>query len=286
VLNLETSVTRSGDVAPGKGIHYRMSPDNLGSLTVVRPDVCVLANNHVGDYGLLGLEETLGRLAALDLRVAGAGIDLAAAEAPAVVPVDGAAPVAVLGCCHASSGVPSGWAAAPGRPGVALLPDLSDASTARLADSVAREKAHGRIVVVSVHWGSNWGYDVPAAHVRFAHRLVEAGADVVHGHSSHHPRPIEVHRDRLVLYGCGDFVNDYEGITGFEQYRGDLRLLHRVRLAPDGSFRGLELVPFRSRQLRLERATPRDVDWLAEHLDRESRRFGVRLERAGDLIRC
>ena len=51
----------------------------------------------------------------------------------------------------------------------------------------------------------------------FAHRLVDAGADVVHGHSSHHPRPLEVYGGRLVLHGCGDLVNDYEGIEGHEE---------------------------------------------------------------------
>jgi poly-gamma-glutamate synthesis protein (capsule biosynthesis protein) len=285
VLNLETSVTRSDDAAPGKGIHYRMSPDNLGALTAARPDVCVLANNHVGDFGRLGLEETLGRLAALDLRVAGAGLDRDAAEAPAVVAPNGMPAVSVLGCAHGSSGVPADWAAARGQPGVALLPDLSATGAARLTDRIAAEKDRGRLVVVSVHWGSNWGYDVPDAQVRFGHLLVDAGADVVHGHSAHHPRPLEVHRGRLVLHGCGDFVNDYEGIGGHDEYRSGLRLLHRVRLEPDGTLGGLELVPFRSRRLRLERAPSADVDWLADVLDRESRRFGVRLWRDGDLVR-
>ena len=40
----------------------------------------------------------------------------------------------------------------------------------------------------------------------------QGGIDVVHGHSSHHPRPIEVYQRRLILYGCGDFIDDYEGI--------------------------------------------------------------------------
>ena len=48
--------------------------------------------------------------------------------------------------------------------------------------------------------------------IRFAHRLIDAGVDVVHGHSSHHPRPIEVYRGKLILYGCGDTIDDYEGI--------------------------------------------------------------------------
>ena len=52
--------------------------------------------------------------------------------------------------------------------------------------------------------------------VRFAHRLIDGGVDLVHGHSSHHPRPIEVFRGKLVLYGCGDCINDYEGISGHQ----------------------------------------------------------------------
>ena len=80
--------------------------------------------------------------------------------------------------------------------------------------------------MVSVHWGGNWGYDVPRDQRRFAHRLLDGGVHLVHGHSSHHPRPVEVHDGKAVLYGCGDLVNDYEGIDGFEEYRGELRLVY------------------------------------------------------------
>ena len=64
LVNLETSVTRNDDYDPGKGVHYRMNPDNVGCLTVARLDVCTLANNHVLDFGIRGLEETLDVLAA------------------------------------------------------------------------------------------------------------------------------------------------------------------------------------------------------------------------------
>ena len=58
LINLETSVTVSGEFAPGKAVHYRMSPANIACLTVARPDVCALANNHVLDFGQNGLAET------------------------------------------------------------------------------------------------------------------------------------------------------------------------------------------------------------------------------------
>jgi poly-gamma-glutamate synthesis protein (capsule biosynthesis protein) len=168
---------------------------------------------------------------------------------------------------------------------VALLPDLSDATAAEVGAVVGRWRRRGAVVVVSVHWGSNWGYPVPREQVRFAHRLVDAGAAVVHGHSSHHPRPPEVYAGRLVLYGCGDLVNDYEGIGGHEEYRSDLRLLHRATVAPDGALLTADLLPFRSRRMRLEHAAPADAAWLADVLDRESRSRGAHLTlRAGDRI--
>src|SRR5579883_837010 len=81
----------------------------------------------------------------------------------------------------------------------------------------------------------------------FAHDLIDlAGVDIVHGHSSHHAKAIEVYRGKLILYGCGDFLNDYEGISGDEVYRGDLVLMYLPTVeAASGRLLGLIMVPFR-----------------------------------------
>ena len=62
------------------------------------------------------------------------------------------------------------------------------------------------VIVASIHWGGNWGYRTRDEEIRFAHQLIEHGIAVVHGHSSHHVKTAEIHSDRLVLYGCGDFL--------------------------------------------------------------------------------
>ena len=128
----------------------------------------------------------------------------------------------------------------------------------------------------SVHWGSNWDYAVTAAERAFAHGLVEeAGIDVVHGHSSHHAKAIEVHRGRPILYGCGDFLDDYEGIEGNEAFRGDLGAMYFPQFdRGSGALRALVLVPTRIRRLRVERATGADRDWLLRRLQRECRKYG------------
>jgi poly-gamma-glutamate capsule biosynthesis protein CapA/YwtB (metallophosphatase superfamily) len=101
----------------------------------------------------------------------------------------------------------------------------------------------------------------------------------VHGHSSHHPRPIELYRDKLILYGCGDFVDDYEGIRGHEQYRDDLRLLYLVSVQPQtGDLIALRMAPMQARQMRLRHASSEDAQWLRSVLNRISRHFGVRVD--------
>ena len=276
VINLETSVTRRGRFAPGKGVHYRMSPANMPALSVAAPDFCALANNHVLDFGRDGLLDTLDALAGAGIRTAGAGRDSQAAWQPALA--DGAGrDVAVVSFAMVSSGVPSDWAATDREPGVALVETPPDAE--RVAATVRARKQRGDIVVVSVHWGSNWGFHVDPQHIRIAHGLVDSGADLVHGHSSHHPRPIEVYRDRLILYGCGDFIDDYEGITGYEEYRGDLRLAYFASLHPaTGALTRLRIAPLQAHRMRLRPASSADTTWLRVSLDSISHEFGTRIE--------
>src|SRR5579875_2744548 len=226
LVNLETSVTRSDEYWRGKGINYRMHPENVPCLAAAGIDCCALANNHVLDYGYAGLRETLATLQ---------------------------------------------------RPGVSFLEDFSAETVARIACSVRRIKRPRDVVVVSIHWGANWGFEVPAAHVRFAHALIGAGVDVVHGHSSHHVLPLEVFEERLVLYGCGDFVDDYEGIGGHEEFRPDLRLMYFPVVDPaTGRLLSLRMIPMRMRRFQLRRASAEEACWLEATINRESARFGFR----------
>jgi poly-gamma-glutamate capsule biosynthesis protein CapA/YwtB (metallophosphatase superfamily) len=276
LVNLETSVTRNDTPWP-KGINYRMQPHNVGCLTAAGIDCCVLANNHVLDWGREGLDETLATLRRAGIATAGAGADLDAAQAPAILAPGDTTRLLVFAAATGDSGVPDEWAATRTRSGVHRLPDLSMATAARIAALVRRHRRPGDRVLFSVHWGGNWGYAVPRAQREFAHALVdEAGVDIVHGHSSHHPRAIEVYRDRPILYGCGDFLNDYEGIRGHEAYRGELGLMYFPTLdVASGRMRAFELVSTRIRGFRVDRAVGADRAWLLAMLQRECRAFGT-----------
>lgn len=89
----------------------------------------------------------------------------------------------------------------------------------------------------------------------------------------------EVYRDRLILYGCGDFLNDYEGIEGHEAYRGELGLMYFPALdAATGRLQELELVPTRIRNFRVNHAGREDRGWLLARLQRECRIFGSEVD--------
>ena len=182
------------------------------------------------------------------------------------------------------SGVPSAWAATHDKAGVNFLRDFSAASVNRIAEQVRTIKLPGDIVVMSIHWGSNWGYEIPPKQRRFAHRLIdEAAVDVIHGHSSHHPRGIEIYGNRPIIYGCGDFINDYEGIGGHEKYRSDLSLMYLVSVnSRSGELNKLEMIPMRIRRFQLKRATTEEATWLAATIDRESRKFEARVALLAD----
>lgn len=286
VVNLETSITRHDTPWPGKGIQYRMHPDNASCLKAARIDCCVLSNNHVLDWSMEGLLETLATLRRLSIALAGAGETLALAEAPAVLSTS-AGRVLVFAACTDDSGVPPAWAATPHRAGVHRLPDLSDHTRDRIAAGIRDHRRDGDRVVFSVHWGGNWGFPVAPEQRRFAQGLIDhAGVDLVHGHSPHHVKGIEVHRGHLILYGCGDFIDDYEGIGGYGNFRGDLGAMYFPRIAKDdGHLLGLDLVPTRIRHMRVNRAEGDDRRWLLATLQRECRRLDADVvERDGSFV--
>jgi poly-gamma-glutamate capsule biosynthesis protein CapA/YwtB (metallophosphatase superfamily) len=277
VINLETSITRSGKPVP-KGINYRMSPENAECLRSLGADCCILANNHVLDWGEPGLIETLSTLDRLKIKFAGAGKNLAQAQNPAVIEIADGRRVLVFGCADISSGTPESWAATATKPGVNVIPGLTRKVVVDIAQRRMAIARPGDIAVVSIHWGPNWGYEVDQAQRQFAHDLIEiAGVSIVHGHSSHHAKAIEIFQDRLILYGCGDFINDYEGIAGPEGFRDDLPLMYFADIAKGGSLLGLEVVPFRLRRFQLAIPSQQETDWLLNTLSRECAKFGAQV---------
>lgn len=175
IINLEISVTAS-DHAWDKGIHYRMHPRNVACLSAA------------------GLDETLATLHAAGLATARADSERTTAEAPAVLPLNGNARLLISTTATGDSGVPPDWAAGPHQPGISRLPDRSPDTVQHLRARIEAYRRPDDLVLVSAHWGGNWRFRIAPEQRAFARALVdEAGVDLIHGHSSHHIRGLEIH---------------------------------------------------------------------------------------------
>jgi len=282
IINLETSVTKSGTPWQGKSIHYRMHPGNTPVLNAAEIDVCVLGNNHILDWGYEGLKDTLSSIRNEDIQTTGAGENQEFACKPAVLKY-GPGRLLVFSYGSPTAGIPLDWSAAAEKPGVNLLPGFGNDAAKKIIEIVQGHRVEGDIVMLSVHWGGNYGYDVPARQQKLAHRLLDSGlVDLIHGHSSHHPMGIEIYKGRLIIYGCGDLINDYEGIRGREEYRSDLRLLYFPKLDASGKLLNLEMTPLKTRRFQLKHTDKKETGWLADTLFRECNKFGGSVEVSSD----
>ncbi|HSP12903.1 MAG TPA: CapA family protein, partial [Salegentibacter sp.] len=276
LINLETSITTNDKPWPGKGIHYRMHPQNIELLTAAKIDHLSLANNHVLDWGRKGLEQTMKSLKIAGINFSGVGNNEKEAAVASVLETRKGR-VLVFSYGMPNSGIFDNWAAGSDRSGVNFLPGMSDREISKINDQISAQKHPGDLVIISVHWGGNWGYEISDRQREFSHQLIDQGiVDLVFGHSSHHPMGIEVYQNKLIIYGAGDFINDYEGISGHEEYRSDLRLMYFPEIDMEtGELIALKLVPMQMKKLRLNKVSDKDLNWLRKILEREGKKLGT-----------
>jgi poly-gamma-glutamate capsule biosynthesis protein CapA/YwtB (metallophosphatase superfamily) len=207
LCNLECAMTDAGTpwAWPSKAFHFGTDERNVRALLAARFDIVSLANNHILDYGEAGMTRTIELLDASAIGHAGAGSDFEQAAAPAERMV-GSARVGVI----AFTDNEPGWAAGRSTPGTFFVPlEGDDPEATPLLAAVRTARSRVDVLVVSAHWGPNWGDEPAPGHVRLGHALIDSGADIVFGHSGHIVRGVEIYRQRPILYCAGDFVDDY-----------------------------------------------------------------------------
>jgi len=228
-LNLETSVTTHAVKWPTKVFNYRMHPANISALQVAGIHYAGLANNHTLDFREEGLLETAKTVKAAGIAFAGAGENEDEATKPAILYFSGEeSEIEHEIHVWAASDHPSDWAKVRTFHFIDYTPQIRARLKKLLTAPTSNDAA---LKVFSVHWGPNYSWQ-PADEIRdLAHFLVdECGIDIVHGHSSHHVQGVEVYAGKLIIYGCGDFVDDYAVVPG---YRNDLSAVWRVSVEND-----------------------------------------------------
>lgn len=202
--NLECPVTDSTTRWPRpKTWKFRASEKALDILKGGGIGAVSFANNHSGDYCEQGLTDTLEACAAAGIVCYGAGRTLAEAQAPKIVTLKGRR----LGLMSFSDRMPE-YGATETRPGTNFAwPPKGAPEAARVMAPLAAAEVDLRLV--SAHWGPDLMSRPTGARRRFARRLVETGADVIHGHSSHLTHGVEVIEGRPVIYDNGNCIEDF-----------------------------------------------------------------------------
>jgi poly-gamma-glutamate capsule biosynthesis protein CapA/YwtB (metallophosphatase superfamily) len=303
VVNLETSATTSSRKWPRKAFNYRMHPANVTVLTRANVDYTSLANNHVLDFQAEGMRDTCEALDRAHIAHSGCGANSEQSMRPAIVHTSGGLKVGWF----SFSDHPTSWAATTSQPGINFVDTehLTDSTIDRVCGAIREWRARELFdfTGVSVHWGPNYEWAPSANICRLAHALIDqAGVDVIHGTSSHHIQGVEEYRSKLILYGCGDFIDDY---AVDDEYRNDLSLLYLAEFArhqattvePEtverkteasdsesvgSGFRltSLEFVPSACRVCRIHTPSLAEHRWLRERLATLSQPFGAKIEDA------
>lgn len=283
ILNLETSATTHQTKWPNKVFNYRMHPANIAALQAAKVHYAGLANNHTLDFSESGLLETVRTVKKAGIAFAGAGESRDEAVRPAVLPLspeakDKEAKHEVH--IWAAADHPSDWAKVP----TFHYIDYSAPARKRLKDILTKPSPNRPLLkVFSVHWGPNYSWR-PADEIRdLAHFLIdECGIDIIHGHSSHHVQGVEKYKGKLIIYGCGDFVDDY-ALT--PEYRNDLSGIWQVQVEENESSGGLKLkrldvFPTKIDRFRARRLDAGEVDseWVREKIKELSAEMGTHVE--------
>ncbi|MDP3921091.1 MAG: CapA family protein [Candidatus Omnitrophota bacterium] len=236
LVNLESVLASGGEkwTNPPRGFYFRADPTAVEVLTQAGVDGVTLANNHILDFGYSGLAETFTTLRRAGIRWAGAGSSVVEARKPALFQA-GKLSVALLA---ATDNAPE-YRAGTKNPGVWYLripptPEFYDGLRVQINEL---RQAGVDLIIFSLHWGPNMREQPLPSHVDLAHGLIDAGVDIVHGHSAHVFQGIELYNEGIIFYDTGDLVDDY-----FVTHAIDEQFLYRVSVE-EGKFSKIELIP-------------------------------------------
>lgn len=207
ICNLECVLSDIGTPwsATPKVFHFRSDEKNIKSLQIAKMDMVSLANNHDLDYEYEALQRMLKILNEQRILYAGAGNNLSEASKPAFCQING-----LKIALFAFTDNEPDWAVQENKPGILYMPtSISDKRMQSFLRKIEDLRKEVDFLIISAHWGSNWGYYPPEEHRSIGHAMIDAGADLIFGHSGHVFRGVEVYKNRPIIYSAGDFIDDY-----------------------------------------------------------------------------
>lgn len=266
--NLECVIADHGSpwARSPKLFHFQSDARNIAVLKAAKMDAVSLANNHTLDFNHRGMVEMLKLLDAAQISRSGAGLDGDEAMRVSISEVKGTR----IGFLSFTDNEPT-WEAGENHPGIFYVPvQTHDERTSRLLNKVRKVSSQVDVLIVSAHWGGNWGAHPPVQHTTLAHGLIWAGADVIFGHSAHVCRGVEVFEGGLILYSTGDFIDDY-AVDPLE--RNDRSWAYELHVE-NNQITSLHLHPTMIRECQARHAEPQEARTMIKAMQELCSSFG------------
>ncbi|MFD1095787.1 CapA family protein [Salegentibacter chungangensis] len=267
ILNLETTLTESKERVP-KVFNFKAEPDKVQTLIAAKIGAVTIANNHILDFSEKGLLETIEVLDKAGIRYVGAGKNKKEATEPLILDVKDLK----LGLLGYTDNEP-GWIASA-NPGTNYL-EVGD--TERIKKDISALRKEVDILIVSYHWGPNMRVKPTRQFQDFAHKIIDFGADIIHGHSAHIFQGIEIYNKGLIMYDTGDFVDDYVVDPVLRNDRSFFFIIEADR----SGLKKLKLIPVRIRNMQVNKARAEDYDWTLKRMQKLSSELGTEVSGNG-----
>ena len=262
IINLETTLTTGTKKVP-KVFNYKANPDKVQSLREAKIDVCNLANNHILDFSEEGLIETILTLDKAGIKHVGAGVDKTQALKPVIIKKKNIT-VGIIGFTDNEPG----WQVRGNKPGTNYI-KVGDIEKVKKEIEKIRNKVD--VLVLTIHWGPNMREKPTREFQEFAHKVIDAGVDIYHGHSAHIFQGIEVYNNKIILYDTGDFVDDYYVDPSL---RNDQSFLYLIEVDRNG-LKKVELVPVLISKMQVNKARGRNRRNILNRIKLLSEEFGT-----------
>lgn len=274
LVNLETTLTTSIDVVP-KTFNFKADPDKVQTLQVGNIHAVNIANNHILDFGESGLIETIRTLDQAGIAHVGAGINIQEAKRPIIYAKNGIR-IGIIGYAD----YPQEWAATDTKPGINYI-QIGDIAT--IQNDIAQLRKEVDIIILSIHWGPNMRQRPTQEFRDFAHAIIDAGVDILHGHSAHVFQSLEQYHNGLILYDTGDFVDDY-AVT--QSLRNDWALFFEIMVEKRGTkakITQLKMIPLLINNMQVNKAEGQTANNILEKIRLLSQEFNTSIDEQGYL---
>lgn len=318
---LEADYPEKLPAAQGSNRGPKGSPKTLQAIADSGINLISVASNHTLDHGADAFLETIDKLREKGVKVIGGGKNIKEARTPALFESDDAK-IAILGY---NAIIQPQWEAHEDWPGQAPLkvktfyeqvdwqagtpPRIWTLAVEEDVKAIEKDVAETRkiadIVVVSIHWGVHHMPDPAMYQVEVAHRVIDAGADLLLGHHTHRLNPIEKYKDKYIFYGLGNFAFEHTKdnkdpyfvftrklyTTRLPDPAKEIDESHTIVVKVDIADKALQRVSFKPATAN-EKSEPRIVSpgdqagkELIGYLESSSKEYGVQLVVEGDEVR-